>query len=147
MEHLAPGMGRVGRPRSLDAPPCPQCQRTADVVAAGVREVEDELHRSFRCTACEHGFIPGVETQGPTPELRAAVRRVRAETEAPYRLLASALTRHLGVDVSHTTVGQWCRSDQEPKVETGQPMPCEYLSVLWALRCEIQDEQRGAADG
>ncbi len=132
-------MGSVGRPRSLDAPPCPACEQAKDVVAAGVREVEGTVRRAFRCTSCKHGFVPGVETGGPTPELKAAVRRARAETDAPYRLLASAVSGHLGVDVSHTTVGRWCRSEPEQDVE--REMPCEYLSVLWALRCQIQEEQ------
>lgn len=140
-------MGRVGRPRSLDAPPCPRCERTEDVAAAGIRDVDGVPQRAFRCTSCKHGFVPGVETEGPTPELKAAVRRARVETEAPYRLLASALSRHLGVDVSHTTVGRWCRSDQGLEIEEGEQMPCEYLSVLWALRCEIQDEQQAGAGG
>lgn len=111
------------------------------MVAAGIREVDGTPQRAFRCTSCEHGFVPGAETEGPTPKLKAAVRRARTETEAPYRLLASALSRHLGVGVSHTTVGRWCRTGEGLELEDGEQMPCEYLSVLWALRCEIEDEQ------
>jgi intein-encoded DNA endonuclease-like protein len=69
-----------------------------------------------------------------------AVRRIRVETQAPYRLIANAITRHLGLQVSHTTVSAWCREDAPP--EETQAMPCEYLSVLWALRHEIEAEQQ-----
>lgn len=141
-------MGRVGRPPSIDAPPCPECETTDDVVSHRVQEVEGQLRRAFRCTGCSRVFVPGFEDSGPSDELKAAVRRVRRETEAPYRLIARALSRHLGVDVSHTTVGAWCRDRAVgDDGDDGALVACEYLSVLWALRYEIRDEadSRGSA--
>lgn len=110
-----------------------------------VQEVEGELRRSFRCTGCSRTFVPGFQDPRPSPELRAAVRRVRKETEAPYRLISDAVTRHLGVSVSHTTVGAWCRDASAPGTDD-EAMACEYLSVLWALRHEIEDQAR-SGDG
>lgn len=136
-------MGRVGRPPSIDAPPCPDCETTDDVVSHRVKEVEGELRRAFRCSACSSVFVPGFDDRGPSDDLKAAVHRVRQETEAPYRLIARALSRHLGVDVSHTTVGDWCRDDPPGDDLDEEMMACEYLSVLWALRHEIRDEARG----
>lgn len=126
----------AGRPRTVQAPPCPGCGTSTHVVAHGLQDVEGETRRAFRCRGCARGFVPGVER--PSAELKQAVQRVRAETGVPYRLLAQAITNNLGVPVSHTTVGQWCRAGPAPE---GQA-PCEYLSVLWALQWQIQEEGR-----
>lgn len=72
--------------------------------------------------------------------MRAAVRRVRQETGANYRLLARALTAQLGIPVTHTTVGEWCRREAGGPEPDGTP--CEYLSLLWALKQEIESELR-----
>lgn len=140
-------MGQVGRPPSIDAPPCPECETTDDVVSHQVQEVEGQLRRAFRCTGCSRVFVPGFDGTGPSDELKAAVRRVRRETEAPYRLIARAISRHLGVDVSHTTVGEWCRRGAPTDGDDDASLACDYLSVLWALRHEIRDEARERGDG
>lgn len=72
--------------------------------------------------------------------VRAAVRRVRRETGANYRLLARALTAQLGIPITHTTVGEWCRRAADAPEPEGTP--CEYLSLLWALKQEIEAELR-----
>lgn len=136
-------MGRVGRPRGAPGPPCPRCESDVDVVRHDIKEVEGEPRRRYRCSACDEVFIPGFSSDRPSEDLKVAVRRIRAETEAPYRLIANAITRHLGLTVSHTTVSAWCRSGGSE--QDGEEMPCEYLSVLWALRHEIDAERREAA--
>jgi transposase-like protein len=132
-------MGRVGRPRSVNAPPCPECEGNERVTSHGFQTVNGEPRRSFRCAPCGRVFVPGVTSDGPSAELRWAVRRVRRETDAPYRLIANAITRHLGLSVSHTTVGAWCR-EPSGEGESEEEAPCEYLSVLWALRHELRAE-------
>lgn len=133
-------MGRLGRPRSVHAPPCPTCGTAEDVTSHGVQSVAGEPRRSFRCGGCARVFVPGVVTDRPSRELKLAVRRVRHETDAPYRLIASAISRHLGVAVSHSAVGAWCREPVDDESADGGEMPCEYLSVLWALRHELSEE-------
>lgn len=136
-------VARVGRPRSVERPPCPSCASSEGVVAHGFREVDGERRRSFRCTECGPAFTPGAASRGADAAVRAAVRRVRHETEVPYRILAIALSRHLGIAASHTTVRNWC-AEAPPNIEpTGAP--CEYLSLLWALRQELTREQDEAA--
>jgi hypothetical protein len=132
-------MGRVGRPRSVNAPPCPECGNAERVTSHGFQSVTGEPRRAFRCAACARVFVPGVTANGPSPELKSAVRRVRRETSAPYRLIANAVSRHLGLTISHTTVGAWCREPLLPD-EDGEDAPCEYLSVLWALHHELRAE-------
>lgn len=139
-------MGRVGRPPSIDAPPCPQCETTENVATHGIRDVDGQPRRSFRCDACEHVFVPGFDDQQPTQALKGAVRLVREETEAPYRLIANAITRHLGIDVSHTTVRGWCQQDSDTPAKKDDALACEHLSILWALRHEIKDEARAKSD-
>ncbi len=111
------------------------------MVAHGLRTVDGEPRRRFRCERCGKGFVPGAEDRRPDDAVRAAVRRVRGETDASYRLLADALTNHLGIDVSHTTVGTWCRAEADDDAVEG--VPCEYLSLLWALRQEIETDLPG----
>ncbi len=138
-------MGRAGRPRTVQAPPCPGCESEERVVPKGLKDVEGEPRRAFLCQACDGVFVPGVNVQPPSPELKAAVRRVRAETQVPLRLLASAMANNLGVDVSHATIGAWCREKQEPggaESASEEAMACEYISILWALRHEIDAEKR-----
>lgn len=110
------------------------------MVAHGFRDVAGAHRRSFRCTDCGKGFTPGVAPRRVDPAVRAAVRRVRRETEVPYRLLSRALGRHLGISASHATVGAWCRADDETPEPEGTP--CEYLSILWALRQELTEGAR-----
>lgn len=115
----------------------------------GIQDVDGEPRRAFRCRDCERVFVPGVGRDRPSRELKHAVARVRSEADAPYRLIANALGRHLGVSVSHTTVRAWCdEQDPDPSpedVDDGD-LACEYLSVLWALRREIQDEARAESE-
>lgn len=113
----------------------------------GIQDIGGVPRRAFRCGACEHVFVPGVERDRPSRELKEAVARVRSETQAPYRLISNALGRHLGVPVSHTTVRTWC-GDADPDAaadEEQDELACEYLSVLWALRHEIKEEARADA--
>lgn len=116
----------------------------------GLQDVDGEPRRAFRCDDCESVFVPGVAREGASAELKAAVARVRSETDAPYRLIANALGRHLGVSASHTAVRSWCEQADpdaaEADVEQGA-LACEYLSVLWALRHEIKDEARAGSEG
>ncbi len=134
-------MGRVGRPRTVQSPPCPKCESEQQVVPKGLKDVEGEPKRSFLCNTCNRLFIPGVKTEPPSAELKAAVRRVREETGVPLRLIAKAMTNNLGVDVSHTTIGAWCRETGDPGVQADeQALACEYISILWALRHEIDAE-------
>lgn len=140
-------MGRVGRPRSIDSPPCPECEATDDVASHGIQEIDGDLQRAFRCSSCARVFVPGFAEEQPSRELRQAVRRVRRETEAPYRLIANSIEHQLGVSVSHTTVRSWCdkqdgASSEAEKGAEDADLACEYLSVLWALRHEIEDEAR-----
>lgn len=130
-------MARLGRPRTIPRPPCPTCLREDRVVAHGFQD-GPERRRVFRCARCARSFAPGATARRPDEAVKAAVRRVRRETGVNYRLLASALSNHLGVPVSHTTVGAWCRAgDSGPEPEGA---PCEYLSLLWALKQEIEAE-------
>lgn len=133
----------MGRPRTVHSPPCPDCETEAHVVAKGLKTVEGETKRSFLCRQCDRVFVPGVRTEPPSAELKAAVRRVREETEVPLRLIAAAMTNHLGVHVSHTTVGAWCREAESQGVHDEEAMACEYISILWALRHEIDADRRG----
>lgn len=139
-------MGRVGRPPSIDAPPCPRCEATEDVASHGIRDVDGQPRRSFRCNTCEHAFVPGFDAKQPTRALKGAVRHVRDETQAPYRLIANAITRHLGVEVSHTTVRGWCQDDALGDEVDEETLACEHLSILWALRHEIKDEAQAKRD-
>lgn len=132
-------MGRVGRPRSAQVPPCPGCESVQSVVRHDILEVDGEPKRRYRCGDCARVFVPGLVDTRPSEDLKTAVRRIRVETQAPYRLIANAITRHLGMPVTHTTISAWCR-DGGP-VGDDEQMPCEYLSVLWALRHEIEHEQ------
>lgn len=148
-------VGRVGRPPSIDSPPCPECERTEAVGSHGIQDVDGQPRRAFRCSDCERAFVPGVDPDKPSPELKQAVARVRSETDAPYRLIADAISRHLGISVSHTAVRTWC-DERQPQADghgvgdvedaastvEEEALACEYLSVLWALRHEIQDEAR-----
>lgn len=139
-------MGRAGRPRTVQAPPCPDCESEERVVPKGLKDVDGTPRRAFLCQACDRPFVPGVNTDSPSPELKAAVRRVRAETQVPLRLLASAMTNNLGVEVSHATIGAWCREGPEPGDPASQEaMACEYISILWALRHEIDAEKRASS--
>lgn len=139
-------MGRVGRPRTVQSPPCPKCESERQVVPKGLKEVEGEPKRSFLCKGCDRLFIPGVKTEPPSAELKGAVRRVREETGVPLRLIAKAMTNNLGVDVSHTTIGAWCREAEPPTDEEAEKaLACEYISILWALRHEIDAESREGA--
>lgn len=133
-------MGRVGRPPSLDAPPCPACGTGEDVASHGIQEVNGDPKRAFRCKTCSRVFVPGHADDQPTPALKAALRRVRSQTEAPYRLMSNALSTHLGIEASHTTVRAWCTDDDPTDPVDEEALACEYLSVLWALRHEIQAE-------
>lgn len=133
-------MARLGRPRAVERPPCPTCARDDRVVAHGFAGEGAERRRVFRCTRCTRRFSPGSEARRANEAVRAAVRRVRRETGANYRLLARALTSQLGVAVTHTTVGEWCRRDETTHEPEGTP--CEYLSLLWALKQEIESELR-----
>ncbi|MBW3581758.1 MAG: hypothetical protein KY455_01545 [Euryarchaeota archaeon] len=108
-------------------------------MAHGFREGDGTRRRSFRCTACDLRFTPGAAPRGADPALRTAVRRVHDETGVSYRLLARALTRHLGVSTSHVTVGAWCRETERGAEPEGAP--CEYLSLLWALRQELTEAE------
>lgn len=106
----------------------------------GIQEIEGAPRRAFRCQACSRVFVPGVEKRTPSEALKDAVASVREETDAPFRLIASALVRHLGIEVSHTTIRSWS-TDREPgELEDGSDAACERLSILWALHHEIQDE-------
>lgn len=147
-------MGRVGRPPSIEAPPCPACGRAEAVASHGLQDIDGLPRRAFRCEDCEDVFVPGASSDDDAEDasraLRSAVSRVRLETEAPYRLIANALDRHLGVGVSHTTVRTWCEQGgpdaSSEDAEEGE-LACEYLSVLWALRHEIKDEAQADPDG
>lgn len=144
-------MGRVGRPPSIEAPPCPSCGRADAVASHGLQDVDGQPRRAFRCEGCQDVFVPGAssEDEEASRVLRLAVARVRSETEAPYRLIANALDRHLGIDVSHTTVRTWCEeADPDAEAEDAEEgdLACEYLSVLWALRHEIKDEAQTEPD-
>lgn len=107
-------------------------------MAHGFRQIDGTSRRSFRCRGCGPTFTPGAAPQRADEAVRAAVRRVRHETDVPYRLLALALSRHLGIKVTHTTIRSWCQEDLT-EAETADT-PCEYLSLLWALRQEITGE-------
>ena len=122
------------------SPPCPKCEAAEQVVRHDIVQVDGEPKRRYRCPPCASVFIPGIASDRPSEDLKVAVRRIREETEAPYRLIASAITRHLGLQVSHTTVSAWCRDPSA--VSDSDQMPCEYLSVLWALRHEIEQEKK-----
>lgn len=129
-------MPRLGRPRTVERPPCPACEREDRVVSHGFETSGGERFRVFRCERCGKRFAPGRERRRADPAIRWAVRRVRQETGVNYRLLASALTNHLGLGVTHATVGAWCRAPFEGSEPEGTP--CEYLSLLWALKQEIE---------
>lgn len=133
-------MARSGRPRTVERPPCPTCAKEDRVVAHGFSGEGEARRRVFRCTRCAHRFSPGAVVRRADDAVRAAVRRVRRETDANYRLLARALTSHLGIPVTHTTVGEWCRREALRPEPEGTP--CEYLSLLWALKQEIEAELR-----
>lgn len=106
-------------------------------MAHGFQGEGESRRRAFRCGRCRRTFVPGATPRRATEAVRAAVRRVRRETGVNYRLLASALTAHLGVPASHATVGAWCRAPDGPEPEG---TPCEYLSLLWALRQVIEGD-------
>lgn len=133
-------MGRVGRPRHAPGPPCPQCASDERVLRHDIAQVEGTPTRRYRCTSCARVFVPGLPDERLSGDLKFAVRRVRKETHAPYRLIANAITRHLGSSVSHTTVSAWCQ--EAGGEDEREEMPCEYLSVLWALRHEIEAERK-----
>lgn len=114
------------------------CGQDDEVAASGFQEARGARRRSFRCHRCARRFTPGAAPKRASPEIRAAVRRVRREADVPYRLLARALSQQLGIEASHATVGAWCRAE-DPGSEADRA-PCEYISLLWAIREEIRRE-------